>query len=222
MSAKTTISLSVILLSAGLAFAGLYEISFSSIDTVYLHGTGQLTFAQSGVAMVIEDPSEQQFVFEDVSFSLTTFLQNDFSDPVTGQAKAVFASGLLTIRDAPGQGQQTGDLLLQAQIGELFVEESTFLPVRVLTFAGDFVVNEWGLWWPEPTAGEVFALMWKLDGPIDDFDEDDLAGESSLDIMTVPEPASVILATAGAALLLIQGRKRFALKARPHLSIPRS
>ena len=188
-------------LAAGAIIPPRYEISFSSIDTAYDHSTGVLEFSQLDTVMVIEGPGQQQAAHEHVDFMLTAMLTGSAS--VGGKATGTFDVTSLTILEHAG----TGDIQrLTATGGVLQAEESTDPLQPAVTFTGIFSgITDWNFAWSNPGAGEVFALAWELENPIDDFLTDDLAAESAVTL--TPEPATAALVLAGAAALARRRRK---------------
>ena len=178
-----------------------YEISFSSIDTTYDHATGELKFEQADTAMVIEGPEQEQEAFDHVDFLLTATLTD--SSTAGGRATGTFALTALSIIEHADPDIQR----LSAGAGEIHAEQSIAPMWPAIVFTGTFcAVTDWGFDWDNPGGGEVFALVWKLEGPFGDFAEDDIEAESSVTL--VAEPATVALLLAGMGVAVVHRRRR--------------
>ncbi len=194
----------VIGLFAGMASAGslvpnIEAISGTVVQTNYIYNAGSdsgvLTIEDTlNTDIVVQYVDNTQDTYDDGTWSLETFLVNDYSSG--GRAMADFADGTIKLKDG------AGNLLFQADLGELTLEEDTESPMVLLTGSGTFSNASGQLVDLFTTSGQVIEIAYSLP------DLDDFAGNftAQSNVTLIPEPATMsVLALGGLAVLL---RKR--------------
>ena len=194
----------VIGLFAGMASAAsivpsIEAISGTVVQTDYIYnavsGSGVLTIKDTlNTDIVVQYVNNTQDTYDDGTWSLKTELAWDNSSD--GRAMADFAGGTIELKDG------AGNLLFQADLVELTLEESTESSMVLLNGSGTFSNATGDLAELFTTSGQVIEIAYSLPD-LTDF-QSDFSAQSNVTL--IPEPATMsVLALGGLALLL---RKR--------------
>ena len=226
---KLILSMTIVLVVASASLAApvppaakLWTANFSVLNTRYFHdaATGDfvMEFRGSQRVGVLTDENNGQTVHTDASGNiqllevllLTTFSTGSV-DPTTGQATAAFVQGNLEVYYEDALTSARTDYL-KATLGTMNVETTVTLPQELVVAQAPFSVDSaLGTW--DNTVGKlglIHILDWKFapgDG-VDDFRVDEFANAvSNIQIVFIPEPATMTLLALGGVAILKRRRK---------------
>ncbi len=182
-------------------------MGFDVVDISYDPSGAQklLQFSAQDRVMTVTYNNNTQVPVTGVDLVLETYLIQD-DTPTVGHPAALFGGGFLTVSEA-------GQVLIRAAVKQLFVEQSTYLPNKLLTIMGEYElisdVNhpQYGAWnGLLPNDGNIFVLGWEVHDVINDFNTA-FTAEEDMQLVVVPEPATMSMVGLGALALLRRKRK---------------
>jgi hypothetical protein len=203
--------------SSSVNVADIHSMGFDVVDISYNPATSLLRFAAQQRVMTVTYVNNTQVPVTGIDLILETYLNRD-DTAAMGHPAAQFTGGslIVTERDAITGASQ---ILLKAAVREMFVEQSTYpspspsyAPNRLLTMMGAYQLTDpsdpqYGVWnGLLPQEGNIFTLAWQMHDVITDFSTPFTAAED-MQLIVVPEPATMTMVGLGALALLRRRRK---------------